>query len=148
VVKRAVPILLLTVAGLVPLWRFEAEPETVAVAPDAPPPTSAPPTSGAPPTTGAPETAPPADAVQTVTGSLVRTSYGDVQVRVTFEGDRITGVTLVRQPNSGPTRMAVPVLVRETLAAQSADVDTVSGATTTSDAYVRSLQAAIDAKVD
>lgn len=146
-VKRAVPILLLTVAGLVPLWRFDAEPETVAAAPDAPPATAAPPSSGAPPATGA---APPAagGGAQTVTGSLVRTSYGDVQVRVTFEGDRITEVTMVRQPNSGPTRMAVPVLVRETLEAQSADVDTVSGATTTSGAYAQSLQAAIDAKVD
>jgi uncharacterized protein with FMN-binding domain len=153
-VKRAVPVLLLTIAGLVPLWRFEAEPETVAVA-EVPPATAAPGTaeppgaSGTPPTSQAPgATKAPAAAVQAVTGSLVRTSYGDVQVQVTFKGDLITAVTMVKQPNSAPTKKAVPVLVQETLDAQSADVDTVSGATTTSEAYVRSLQSAIDAKGD
>ncbi|MEU7530158.1 FMN-binding protein [Saccharothrix sp. NPDC042600] len=120
--KRAVPVLVLTAAGLVPLWRYEAAPETVAVE----------------------EAAPPRG--QTVSGSLVRTSHGDVQVQVTFEGDRITAVKMLKQPSSAPTRQAVPVLIEETLSAQSAEVDTVSGATTTSEAYVRSLQAAIDAK--
>ncbi|XVV04260.1 FMN-binding protein [Actinosynnema sp. CA-248983] len=120
--KRAVPILLLTVAGLVPLWRFEATPETVAAAPA------------------------PSGAVKAVSGSLVRTSHGDVQVQVSFEGDRITAVQMLKQPSSAPTRRAVPLLIQGTLAAQSADVDTVSGATTTSEAYVASLQAAIDAK--
>ncbi|ONI82656.1 FMN-binding domain-containing protein [Saccharothrix sp. ALI-22-I] len=146
--KRAVPILLLTIAGVVPLWRFEAEPETVAAA-EAPAATEAPGTSEAPATSQAPgATEAPAAAVKTVTGSLVRTSYGDVQVQLTFEGDVITKVTMVKQPNSAPTKKAVPVLVQETLDAQSADVDTVSGATTTSGAYVQSLQAAIDAKGD
>ncbi|MBB5956632.1 uncharacterized protein with FMN-binding domain [Saccharothrix tamanrassetensis] len=140
--KRAVPILLLTVAGLIPLWRFEARPETVAV-PEAAgaPEASAPPTAGS--TTGS---AAPGGNAQTVSGSLVRTGHGDVQVQVTFDGDRITAVKMLKQPGSAPTRQAVPVLVRETLTAQSADVDTVSGATTTSEAYVESLQAAIDAK--
>ncbi|CCH27750.1 FMN-binding protein [Actinosynnema sp. NPDC047251] len=143
--KRAVPILLLTVAGLVPLWRFEARPETVdtaqvaEAAPETVPKTSAPGTSG----TAAPEVV---GETQTVKGSLVRTSHGDVQVEVTFEGDRITAVRMLKQPNSAPTRKAVPLLVEETLTAQSAEVDTVSGATATSEGYVRSLQAAIDAK--
>lgn len=125
--KRAVPVLLLTVAGLVPLWRFEATPETVAV--DVPLPSGT-----------------PSGSAETVSGSLVRTSHGDVQVQVTFEGDRITAVTMLKQPGSAPTRRAVPLLIEGTLTAQSADVDTVSGATTTSEAYVTSLQAAIDAK--
>lgn len=144
--KRAVPILLLTVAGLVPLWRFEAEPETVAAA-EAPATASAPDVSTAPGTSGTAQ-APAAAAAQTVIGSVVVTQYGDVQVKATFEGDRITSVAMVKQPNSAPTKMAVPVLLRETLSAQSAGVDTVSGATTTSGAYVKSLQAAIDSKVD
>jgi uncharacterized protein with FMN-binding domain len=134
-VKRAVPVLLLTVAGLVPLWRFEAQPETVAV--EAP---AAPRTSAAPPGSAEP------DSAQTVAGSLVRTSHGDVQVQVSFQGDRITAVKMLKQPNSAPTKRAVPLLVEGTLAAQSADVDAVSGATATSEAYVESLQAAIDAK--
>jgi uncharacterized protein with FMN-binding domain len=40
----------------------------------------------------------------------------------------------------------VPELIEETLTAQSADVDTVSGATSTSEAYVESLQSAIDSQ--
>lgn len=139
--KRAVPVLLLTVAGLVPLWRFEARPETAEVAAAPPPAGTAAPTtgSGPPPAGGGP---------RQVAGSLVRTRHGDVQVQVTFEGDRITAVTMLKQPDSAPTKRAVPVLVQETLREQSADVDSVSGATTTSEAYAESLQAAIDAKDD
>ncbi|MBY8849273.1 FMN-binding protein [Saccharothrix longispora] len=135
--KRAVPILLLTVAGLVPLWRFESQPETAA-APGA--------TAGAPTPTTTGEVGAAGVATQSVDGALVRTRHGDVQVEVVFEGDRIASVTMLKQPDSAPTRKAVPLLVRETLTAQSADVDTVSGATTTSEAYAESLQAAIDAK--
>jgi uncharacterized protein with FMN-binding domain len=85
-------------------------------------------------------------ASQTVAGSTVGTSKGDVQVQVTFEGDKITAVEMLKQPNHPQTEAAVPVLIKETLAAQSADIDTVSGATITSDGYRESLQAAIDAK--
>ncbi|UUU26465.1 FMN-binding protein [Streptomyces sp. DSM 40750] len=85
-------------------------------------------------------------ASQTVAGSTVSTSKGDVQVEVTFEGDEITTVKMLKQPNHPQTEAAVPVLIKETLAAQSADIDTVSGATITSDGYRESLQAALDAK--
>jgi uncharacterized protein with FMN-binding domain len=53
---------------------------------------------------------------------------------------------MLQQPDHPQTTAAVPVLIEETLKAQSAKIDTVSGATITSDAYVQSLQAAIDAK--
>ncbi|WP_327726680.1 FMN-binding protein [Streptomyces sp. NBC_00487] len=85
-------------------------------------------------------------ASRTVAGSTVGTSKGDVQVQVTFEGDDITAVEMLKQPNHPQTEAAVPVLIKETLAAQSADIDTVSGATITSDGYRESLQAALDAK--
>jgi uncharacterized protein with FMN-binding domain len=75
----------------------------------------------------------------------VTTEKGPVQVQVTFDGDRITAVTLLRQPDHPQTTAAVPRLVEETLRAQSADVDTVSGATVTSEGYKESLQAALDA---
>jgi uncharacterized protein with FMN-binding domain len=81
-----------------------------------------------------------------VTGTTVTTEKGDVQVQVTYDGDKITAVTLLKQPNHPQTTAAVPQLVAETLTAQSADIDTVSGATLTSDGYKESLQAAIDAK--
>ncbi|MDX3730810.1 FMN-binding protein, partial [Streptomyces caniscabiei] len=86
-------------------------------------------------------------ASRTVAGPTVGTSKGDVQVQVTFEGDEITAVEMLKQPNHPQTEAAVPVLIEETLTAQSADIDTVSGATITSDGYRESLQAAIDAKV-
>ena len=46
---------------------------------------------------------------------------------------------------NGSALVALPILRSETLTAQSAQIDTVSGATYTSDAYIRSLQSAIDA---
>jgi uncharacterized protein with FMN-binding domain len=69
-----------------------------------------------------------------------------VQVEVTFEGDRISSVRMLQQPNHPQTTAAVPKLIQETLQAQSAAIDAVSGATITSDGYVTSLQAALDAK--
>jgi len=143
-IPRAIPLLVLSIAGLIPLWRFEAKPEsTVEVAAPAAESTTIQETTGSRTTT---TSAPPATKTKAVTGSYIRTSYGDVQVEVTFQGDKITAVRMVKQPNSAPTKKAVPILTQETLRAQSADVDSVSGATTTSGAYVESLQAAIDAK--
>ncbi|MGW2519297.1 FMN-binding protein, partial [Streptomyces sp. NPDC001617] len=85
-------------------------------------------------------------ASRTVAGSTVNTDKGPVQVQVTFSGDKITAVRMLQQPNHPQTTAAVPKLIAETLKAQSADIDTVSGATITSDGYKQSLQAAIDAK--
>ncbi|HSK96715.1 MAG TPA: FMN-binding protein, partial [Euzebyales bacterium] len=121
--KRALPILVLTVAALVPLWRFEPSATTTTAS------TSSPSTSSTSPPSSTSDAA-----GQVVAGSTVSTRYGDVQVQVTFSGTRITAVTMLRQPDSGPTSKAVPQLIEETLTAQSADVDSVSGATTTSEA--------------
>jgi uncharacterized protein with FMN-binding domain len=83
---------------------------------------------------------------QTVDGSTLSTEKGPVQVRVTFSGTKITAVEMLQQPNHPQTTAAVPKLIAETLEAQSADIDTVSGASITSEGYKESLQAAIDAK--
>ena len=85
----------------------------------------------------------------TVTGSSADTRWGPVQVQVTIENGTITDVTVVDYPTeNGKDRQinarAVPVLVRETLDAQSADIDMVSGATVTSEGYLESLQSALD----
>lgn len=78
------------------------------------------------------------------------TPYGPVQIRITYAAGRVTGVVAVQLP-SGRSRdaeinnYAVPILERETIAAQSANINSVSGATYTSDGYVRSLQSALDA---
>ncbi|MEU0672898.1 FMN-binding protein [Streptomyces sp. NPDC006172] len=74
------------------------------------------------------------------------TDKGDVQVELTYEGDRITAVRMLKQPDHPQTAAAVPKLIAGTLQAQSADIDTVSGATVTSEGYKESLQAAIDAR--
>ena len=90
-----------------------------------------------------------ATATTEVTGSAVDTRYGVVQVKVTFSGSTITAVDTLQYPNrSGRdveiNQQALPVLQQEALASQSANIDTVSGATYTSEGYIQSLQSAID----
>jgi uncharacterized protein with FMN-binding domain len=85
----------------------------------------------------------------TVTGAAADTRWGPVQVRVTVASGKITAVDVVQEPDgNGRDREinadAVPTLVSETLQAQSAQIDMVSGATYTSDGYVTSLQSALD----
>jgi uncharacterized protein with FMN-binding domain len=85
----------------------------------------------------------------TVTGTAADTRWGPVQVRVTVASGRITAVDVVQEPDgNGRDReinaQAVPTLVDETLAAQSTQIDMVSGATYTSEGYVTSLQSALD----
>ncbi|GHE63803.1 hypothetical protein GCM10014715_16620 [Streptomyces spiralis] len=86
---------------------------------------------------------------KTVTGETVQTRWGPVQVRITLKNGRITDVTAVSYPTDNPrdqeiNSYALPELRREALAAQSADIDSVSGATYTSDGYRQSLQSALD----
>ena len=85
----------------------------------------------------------------TVTGPVVQTRWGPVQVRITVEGTRITDVSVVQYPNGNQrdeeiNSYALPILVKDTLTAQSAGIDMVSGATVTSDGYLQSLQGALD----
>ncbi|MHA6759308.1 FMN-binding protein [Streptacidiphilus sp. PAMC 29251] len=92
----------------------------------------------------------PATGVHSVTGSTVQTQWGPVQLKVTFNGTRITKVDVLQQPNGTPrdediNSQALPILTQETLTAQSAKIDAVSGATYTSQGYIGSLQSALDA---
>ena len=85
----------------------------------------------------------------TVTGSSTDTRWGPVQVQIAVANGEITDVTVVEYPTgNGKDRQinarALPVLVQETLDAQSADIDMVSGATVTSEGYNGSLQSALD----
>ncbi len=86
----------------------------------------------------------------TVDGAVVDTRYGPVQVQVTVRGARIVTAHAIDYPNGGGrdqeiNSRAIPQLDQETLQTQSARIDTVSGATYTSDGYRRSLQSALDA---
>ncbi|WP_105967631.1 FMN-binding protein [Streptomyces geranii] len=90
-----------------------------------------------------------ATGTRTLTGDSVQTRYGPVQVRVTLTNGKLTDVTAVTYPQDNPrdqqiNSYAIPQLTREALTAQSADIDTVSGATYTSDGYRQSLQSALD----
>ncbi|MFD7477428.1 FMN-binding protein [Streptomyces sp. NPDC059837] len=86
---------------------------------------------------------------KTVTGDTVQTRWGPVQVRITLKNGKITDVTAVSYPSDNPrdqeiNSYALPQLRREALAAQSASIDSVSGASYTSDGYKQSLQSALD----
>jgi len=86
----------------------------------------------------------------TYTGDAAATRWGDVQVAITVSGGRITAVDVPVHPSGNRhdeeiNGHALPILTRETLRAQSADIDAVSGATVTSEGYVASLQSALDA---
>jgi uncharacterized protein with FMN-binding domain len=89
-------------------------------------------------------------AATTYTGSVAGTRWGDVQVAITVAAGKITNVAVPVYPNGNGrdqeiNAYALPTLVQETLQAQNASINTVSGATVTSDGYLQSLQSALDA---
>ena len=86
----------------------------------------------------------------TYDGDVVQTRFGTVQVQITVKAGQITDVTALKLTDAEGrsvqiSNYAAPVLRDEVLQAQSANVQTVGGATVTSDAYLTSLQAALDA---
>ncbi|MGX1473240.1 UNVERIFIED_CONTAM: uncharacterized protein with FMN-binding domain [Streptomyces canus] len=87
-------------------------------------------------------------AAKTVTGAVSQTQYGPVQVRITVSGGKITNAEAVQAPKGGTsdqkTALSIPKLNQEAVAAGSADIDSVSGATYTSEGYKKSLQSALD----
>ncbi|MCW2792315.1 MAG: hypothetical protein JWO76_1413 [Nocardioides sp.] len=91
----------------------------------------------------------PSPTPSTVTGAVAQTQWGPVQVELTVDGTSITQVDVLQYP-SGNSRdaeinsVALPILIQETLDAQNARIDMVSGATVTSTGYLQSLQSAID----
>ncbi|CAN5260302.1 hypothetical protein BH09ACT6_BH09ACT6_07270 [soil metagenome] len=119
-----------------------ATPATSAATPSAA--AAAPAASAAAP---APAAAPAAD--QQFTGSLVNTRFGTIQVQITVNSGRVTDVTALKLTDDGGRSVqisarAAPILRSEVLAAQSANVASVSGATYTSDGYLKSVQSALD----
>jgi uncharacterized protein with FMN-binding domain len=83
-----------------------------------------------------------------VVGNAYNVGYGVVQVRVTFAGTRIADISAMSLPQGGRSTdissYAAPQLRREALSAQSARIDSVSGASYTSAGYAESLQSALD----
>ncbi|MFC4997127.1 FMN-binding protein [Dactylosporangium cerinum] len=118
--------------------------------------TAAPPAGGATKTTSAPKPTtaapkPPRTTMKdgTFGGSSVYVEYGNVEVSIVVSGGKITDVKVLDSPSDHSrsvqiNKTALPKLRSEALSAQSANIDTVSGATYTSSGYKLSLQAAID----
>lgn len=163
--KRAAFALVATVLGLVLLLGFKTthgrtgtRPAAIAApfagsgqAPSTgrsavtPPSTASHPSS----TTRPPGASHPSSAAHSVDGSPIATPYGVVQVRSTFAGGRLVGVTVLQAPSDNPqsqalTTYATPILGHEALVAGSAQIDIVSGASYTSDGYAQSLQSTLD----
>jgi uncharacterized protein with FMN-binding domain len=147
--RRAVTVLLVTVAVTFLLFNFKPRPAltiSAATTPPRPAATSSP--SGGRSSPTAPKKKPAVKA-RTVVGPAVNTEYGTVQVAATVAGHKVEDVrALVLPSGSGRTNdissQVGPLLRQEAMAAQSAQIDTISGASYTSEGYRQSLQAALD----
>ncbi|MBO4272786.1 FMN-binding protein [Microbispora triticiradicis] len=98
---------------------------------------------------GAGATAGATSGERTVTGDPADTRWGPVQVEIVISGGRMAGIKVLVAPQDNHRDVeinneALPILDEEALSARSAQIDVVSGATYTSDGYIRSLQSALD----
>lgn len=152
--RRITLAIVSTVAGLVLLFSYRTSTAGPAGSTAAPagivgPAAPGTPDSAASQGSGGSAAATPGSGTLTVNGSAIDNGYGMVQVQVKISGGKIADVTPLSLPQDGHSQrinsFAVPRLRQEVLAAQSANIDTVSGATLTSEAYAQSLQAALDA---
>jgi uncharacterized protein with FMN-binding domain len=152
--KRAAAPTAGTVIALIMILDYKSGPATTGrrISVHTPPPAAAPATapgsSPAPGSTAVPTTA-PATATRQITGSVINTNYGPVQVRITLSGSRLVDITALQLPSDRSRSIAIsqyaaPILRQEVLAAQGAQIDAVSGASYTSQGYADSLQSALD----
>lgn len=160
--KRAILTIVGTVAGLVLLLSFKTHQASSSGAAGAAAGTGSGTDSGAAapaPSAGSSESAGTGtgsgtgktakSTTRTVTGNTIDTRWGPVQVQVTLKDGKITKVQAIQLPSENPrdreiNNFAVPQLDQETLSAQNAQIDAVSGATYTSEGYIQSLQSALD----
>lgn len=158
--KRVIVSVLATVLGLIALLSFKSHDHLVIAAqlpsaalrpsssssvPDA----TASATSAPPDPTPSATTSTPSSSTRSYTGTAVDTRYGIVQVQITMSGNKITDASFVQLTSrdgrsADINSQAGPLLLQETLAAQSGNIDTISGATYTSEGYLQSLQSALD----
>jgi uncharacterized protein with FMN-binding domain len=122
-----------TVLGLVLLFTFKT--------PDAPPASIRP--------VLAASAQPPNGGTRQVDGDVISTDFGDTQVRLVESGGKIVDIQALQLPYDRQRSLEIsqyvePILHSEALKAQGAQIDTVSGATFTSEAYRESLQSALD----
>ena len=151
--RRAPIVLTATAAGVAGILTFHTKQATDVSVPASKPSTTSSPSTTAPQQTGprsTTTTAPAAPgATKTVTGPVEQYGFGQLSVRVTEQGGRITGVSLASLSTAEPysqglAQQTAPQLGREVVAAQSPRIQGISGATYTSQAYALSAQGAID----
>jgi uncharacterized protein with FMN-binding domain len=146
--RRTPIVVTATVAGLAGVLAFHTTPSRLnplgITAPTPNPTTPQPdPTASTPPASTQP------GGTRTVDGPVVNYSYGNLSVSVTVSGGKITRVGLGSLDDFGVPRseeidqQSVPILEREAVQAQSADIQGVSGASYTSAGFEQSLQAAL-----
>jgi uncharacterized protein with FMN-binding domain len=95
--------------------------------------------------TAAPSASATGAGAKTYTGHAVSTAKGVIQVQITVTNGKLTAARAVRYADSQANASALPILAKETVAARSARIEAVSGATVTSNGYLESLQSALDA---
>ena len=163
--RRAVPVIAATAGALALLANFHTSPGSAAVTTKRPAAggstsasngsavagagTTAPPVTAGPASPGATATTASGGPAHTVDGPVVSTRYGDVQVRVTLQGNKLVDVQALQLPSDRSrsqriSQQAGPLLRSEALKAQSPNIDIVSGASYTSEGYAQSLQGALD----
>jgi uncharacterized protein with FMN-binding domain len=162
--KRVLASVFGTITGLVILLNFKTNGSTAASAPPAITATgpdtgtagagSTPTSSTSTPASSSTKSASTKSASKTstsktVTGDSIDTQWGPVQVRITVTNGKLASVTAIDYPwNNGRDEeinsYAVPALNQEALAAGSARIDMISGATYTSTGYINSLQSALN----
>jgi uncharacterized protein with FMN-binding domain len=155
--RRSPIVLSATLAGTAGILAFHAHAAATQAASTAATTATATPAATASPTTssngsggsGSGSSGSSAGTSGTATGDAISTRWGDVQVRVTVKNGKITSIDALELTGNDPrsaqiSAYAAPQLQQEALAAQTADIDAVSGATYTSAGYAQSLQSALD----
>jgi uncharacterized protein with FMN-binding domain len=151
---RAAVAIIASVIGVFLLFSFKTPAQTRPKTPSAdvaqasPSPSASPSGSVSPSATASPSSS-SGYKDGTYTGQDVQNQFGDTQVKITISGGKITDVQAIqlpydRQRSAEISQFAAPQLHDEVLQAQSAQIDLLSGATFTSDAYAQSVQSALD----
>ncbi len=155
--RRVIFAIVTTASAVVFLLSFKTH--STPAAATSPPSASASPTAGASAATGTTSAGASAtsgtssssasSSAKTYTGDEAQTIYGPVQVKITVKNGKVAGAEAIEYPNNDPrdaqiNSYAIPALNSEAVAASSARIDTVSGATYTSQGYTSSLQSALD----
>lgn len=152
--RRVILAVTATIAGLVALLSFKSHAPTLAAATGTTGGSST--SSSSSSSSSVPGEFPTGSAApkltagqSTLTGHVANTVYGPVQIQLVVQDSKIVKVAILEQPTNTIHdiqigEFAFPKLISETLAAQDAKVDAVSGASYTSAGYISSLQSAVD----